>query len=213
MNAQKVLMVGFNKKGYLMVNPLVCRIFGVHSCDFVETEDMLFTYEQAVEALFISTFYLGLDFKRRIQKIRDLLGGIRIICYAAHTIDHRIGVYMAKTGIDVLYANIEDDHEYEKAVYAIRNNQRFFPKNVREALLSDYVVEPVRFLQLSRKEREWLNLTVRGLSVKEIADEMHVTNGTVSSMRKNTLRKMGVRTTHELLHLVHMYNYIPSKEF
>ena len=206
-------MVGFNKKGYLLVNPLVCLLFGIQSCEFVETEEQLFTYDQTVEALFISTFYLGLDFKNRIKKIRDFMGGIRIICYATHRIEHCIGKYMAKSGIDILYANIDTDPEYEKVMFAIRNNQRYFPKNVRDALCSNGLDEPVKFFQLSLKERESLDLTIKGLAVKEIAEAMNVSTGTVSSMRKHTMTKLGAQTTQELIHLAHMYNFVPGEEF
>ncbi len=213
MDARIVLMVGFCAKGYFTLEPLICKVYGILKCDRVETVEDLPRHEGFIDSIFISLFYLGLDFEKKIKKIRNLLPGIQIVCYASHFVNVQIGAHLIRSGIDVLYANVDSPEEYAKAVDGIRNHHRYYPKNVRDAFASDEVGEPAGFLHLSPKEREWLDLTIKGNSVKDIQAAMNVSHGTVSSMRKNTIRKMGVKTTHQLLYRAFLYNFGRGGEF
>ncbi len=208
MNEKEVVMVGFDSKAFLILQPLVCKLFGIANCDCVETETELFHYESCVAALFVSTGYFGFDFTARVARIRAFFGSITIICYAAHMIEGRIGTFMAKAGIDVLYANIDSKNEYDRASFAIRNRQRYFPRNVRDVLFAQDAQVPVKFFQLTGKEKECLLLTVRGLSIKEIGKEMRISHGTVSAMRRNTQTKIGARSTSEMIYLARMYRFV-----
>jgi DNA-binding CsgD family transcriptional regulator len=53
--------------------------------------------------------------------------------------------------------------------------------------------------QLTHREHEILAHIANGLSNKEIADKLRISNNTVANHRKNMRMKMGVKSTIELL--------------
>lgn len=207
MNVQKVVMVGFCSKGYFTLEPLICKLYGVTKCEQVATVEELTKYEGFIDSIFISLTYLGLDFNLKLKKIRKMLPAVQIVCYAAHHVNVQIGVHLIRSGVDTLYANVNTAAEYEKAADGIQNKHRYYPKNIRDAMASDEHHEPCGFLLLTVREREWLNLLLKGYSIKKIKEIMQISHGTVSSMRKTTLLKMGVETTHQLLFRAFIYNF------
>lgn len=213
MDARKVLMVGFCAKGYFTLEPLICKVYGITKFEYVETIEQIAEYDGIIDSVFVSLFYLGLDFEKKIRMVRNFQPGVQIVCYASHYVNMQIGMHLIRYGIDVLYANIDNSEEYEKVVNGIRNQHRYYPKNVRDGFASDDLHEPAGFLHLSPKEREWLDLTIKGNSVKDIQAAMNVSHGTVSSMRKNIIRKLGVKTTHQLLYRAFLYNFGRGGEY
>lgn len=73
--------------------------------------------------------------------------------------------------------------------------------------------------QLTNRERELLAALARGLSTKEIAHLLMISEHTVSKHRKNICKKLGVHSTAELIvfAVIHSWpapnktNDIPSK--
>ncbi len=55
---------------------------------------------------------------------------------------------------------------------------------------------------LTEREREVLTCLMEGLSSKQIADRLHISENTVANHRKNMLRKTGARSSTELLYLI-----------
>jgi DNA-binding NarL/FixJ family response regulator len=68
--------------------------------------------------------------------------------------------------------------------------------------LSTYKIYEDRFLlkqKLSRRESEVLKHIVMDKSTKEIAEELYISNQTVSAHRKSIMRKLGANTTANLI--------------
>ncbi|MDB6168267.1 MAG: DNA-binding response regulator [Verrucomicrobia bacterium] len=75
--------------------------------------------------------------------------------------------------------------------------------SVRAALRHDAEIRAVqaRLAGLTERERQVLGLVAGGMLNKEVADACRVTERTVKFHRANLVRKLGVRTAAELIHL------------
>ncbi|HEV2700449.1 MAG TPA: response regulator [Steroidobacteraceae bacterium] len=111
--------------------------------------------------------------------------------------------------------------EVQMAVEAMRHGAfNYLQKPIRRAELTDSVRRALeldkdnrsmlaqidvireRIAALTPKEREVMNLVVRGLSNKEVAQEMKVSHRTVEVHRAHVMEKMGATST---AHLVRMF--------
>ncbi len=59
---------------------------------------------------------------------------------------------------------------------------------------------------LTRREKEILLCIAEGLSSKQIAHRLDISENTVSNHRKNMLSKTGARSSAELIHLYNNYS-------
>lgn len=76
------------------------------------------------------------------------------------------------------------------------NGQVYISNNLKESTLGDTKLRP----QLSNRETEVLEHLSKGLSSREIADLLFITEHTVNSHRKNLLKKFKCNTTAQMLH-------------
>ena len=65
--------------------------------------------------------------------------------------------------------------------------------------LMEIMLDQKSDLNISRREKEVLQLIATGLSTKEIADQLFISNTTVISHRKNLLQKFTAKNTAELI--------------
>ena len=70
------------------------------------------------------------------------------------------------------------------------------------------MIAPLNYgIQLTRREKEILQFIAAGLSSKEIADKLFISEHTVSNHRKNMLRKKGAKSSAQLVQLsINMLN-------
>ncbi|MCD1653598.1 LuxR C-terminal-related transcriptional regulator [Treponema zuelzerae] len=207
MDTRNVMMVGFCSKGILLFSPLVQEIYGVPACKSVSTIEELAQYNDMIDSIFLSALYIGLDIESKISRIRKLQPGIQIVVMASHYIHPCAGKKIISSGADVLYANIDNETEYKNVLSAVRNKFRYYPKDVRDAFNNQEPTDQKNFFDLTPKERQCLELTLNGISVKSTAHTMHVTTGTVGNMRKSIKDKMGANSLVEMLQTAFMYNY------
>ena len=207
MDTRKVMMVGFCCKGFLLFSPLVQVLYGVPTCESVATIEELEEYDGMIDSIFLNALYIGLDIETRIQRIRKLQPGIQIVVMASHFIHPCAGKMIISSGADILFANIDTKSEYKNVQTAVRNKFRYYPQDVRDAFKNKEATDQKTFFDLTPKEKQCLELTLNGTSVKETAETMHITNGTVGNMRKKIKDKMGATSLIEVLQRAFEYNY------
>jgi DNA-binding NarL/FixJ family response regulator len=95
-----------------------------------------------------------------------------------------------------------DSDEIVQAVYATAKGQKFFCAKVVDIILEKHFsvqnqhCEPS---QLSQRETEIVQLIAEGFTGREIADKLFLSHHTVSTHRKNILKKLHVNSTSELV--------------
>ncbi len=75
-----------------------------------------------------------------------------------------------------------------RAIQAVQAGQRYIPTTIARRL-----AERPPCSDLSQRELEVLQLVVKGMSNKELADQLHITEHTAKSHLKNILGKLNVR--------------------
>jgi DNA-binding NarL/FixJ family response regulator len=129
--------------------------------------------------------------RRRLPDVRVLV--ISVQCTQAavlDAIDARAGGYMLKDA---------SPQELVQAVRAVAANMSYFSPAVAR-LLADRVAEQrPGGVQLSAREREVVQLLAEGNRLSDIAARLFISVQTVKSHRASAMRKVGARTTADLI--------------
>ncbi|WP_296699480.1 LuxR C-terminal-related transcriptional regulator [Algoriphagus sp.] len=64
-----------------------------------------------------------------------------------------------------------------------------------------------REISLTKKEKEIVKLILNGMESKEISNELNISFNTVSTHRKNILRKLGARNVGEMIKILASYDF------
>jgi len=207
MRIQKVVMLGFTERTKLLFTPLVKHLYRVECCTCCQTIDEFAEYPDMVDSLFACVSYLGFDCEEKIGRIRTMRPRIQIVVLSLHSLSNHMGMNLIRSGADILFANVEDGVEYKKMQSAIEHNLKYYPPNVREAF-NDHSGNTNQYrIKLPAREVECLQLTMQGLSVKEIADAMHISIGSVGNLRKRTMRRIGANSSIDMIRLAFMYTF------
>jgi DNA-binding NarL/FixJ family response regulator len=207
MRIQKVVMVGFSERTKLIFAPLVKQLYRVESFVCCRTIDELAEHTDMVDSLFMSASYLGFECESIIARIRTMRPRVQIVVLAMHSMSNYIGMYLIRSGVDILFANVDDSNEFMKLQDAVENNLKYYPPNVREAFNDSNLNSIERRIRMPARETECLNLTMKGLSVKEIAEEMNISIGSVGNLRKRTMQRIGAHSFIEMVHLAFIYTF------
>jgi len=95
-----------------------------------------------------------------------------------------------------------DEEEIRSAIIAASKNQKFFCNKILDILLEKHHKnenDDCLPTELTVRELEIVKLVVDGISTKEIADRLHLSHHTISTHRKNVMRKLQIKTTPELV--------------
>ena len=163
-------------------------------------------YNDALEILskhYISIMLLDLNFESDYysgftiaKKVKELYPKIKIIILTQQA---KIDNY------EILFNDINVDGYLDKqlgveetlaALEAVRNNEKYIDSNIKSML------QIGKWLDISNREKQIINLLTNGLTQKEIASKLFISNRTVESHIKNLTQKIGAKNS---VHLVSIY--------
>jgi two-component system response regulator NreC len=91
-----------------------------------------------------------------------------------------------------------------RAIKAVHRGEAFLSPTISRSVIQDYV-EKTKLLEvgsrydlLTNREREVLQLTAEGYSIKDIAAHLSISDKTVRTHRKNLVQKLDIHSTAEL---------------
>jgi DNA-binding NarL/FixJ family response regulator len=208
MKSLRVLLFGFCNMAEYIFAPLVREIVGVREVETVYTmNDLIHTdNSRLVDILVFNAMAIGFNMDNQLQRMKLQFPEAFIICFSPHRLSDFICMKIVKNGIDVLLANIDCRTEYQRATAAIQVRRRYYPPVLRRMIEERTCPADRGYRFLSRKEHAMLVLTLKGLTLKEIANELSVAETTACTTRKNAFRKMGVRSLVELVKVGYQYN-------
>ena len=123
---------------------------------------------------------------------------IRTIVISMHD-DGNYVVKAIKLGVQgYLYKNV-DDAELIEAIRTVAGGDKYFNQEVSAKMASVMAFGATAPKELSRKEKEVLNLLSKGMITKEIAEKLYISTRTVESHRANMMKKLDVKNTAELI--------------
>ncbi|WP_457611082.1 LuxR C-terminal-related transcriptional regulator [Lutibacter sp.] len=94
-----------------------------------------------------------------------------------------------------------DEGELINAVFAIANNEKFYCNKIINIILEKKLTtnDDCDPTSLSQRETEITTLIAKGMTSKEIAVKLFLSPHTVNTHRKNIMKKLGVKSTSELV--------------
>ncbi len=123
----------------------------------------------------------------------------RIMVLTAHVANYPV-IKLKKSGVmGVLDKSQTDGPELRKAIAAVSGWRTYYSESV-ERSFRDMIQEPTAFYKtLSPREEQILKDFGRGLSNREVAGRLGISEATVQGHRRNIMAKTGVRSTPELI--------------
>ncbi len=208
MNSLRVLLFGFCNMAEYIVSPLVREIVGVREVETVYSMKELSDVDsdRLVDVLVFNAMAIGFNMDNQLQRMKLQFPEAFFVCISPYPLSEYISMKFMKSGIDVLLSNIECKTEYQRAVAAIQYRRRYYPPGLRRIIEERTCISDRGFRFLTRKEHAMLVLTLKGLTLKEIAHELSVAETTACTTRKHVFRKIGVQSLIELVRVGYHYN-------
>jgi len=132
-------------------------------------------------------------------RLRDANTAARVVALSAFA-DKRFVTAMVRAGASAYVTKSAAGTELVRAIRAVAAGQGYFSPEIAGAVASELRDRPLagEAAPLARREREVLRLIAEGARSPAIAEQLHVSVGTIEVHRRNIMRKLGVRTVAEL---------------
>lgn len=116
-------------------------------------------------------------------------------------------VSMLEAGVKGFLLKTVEEYELHKAIELVADNKNYFSDELLPVLTNSLVNrksktsghEPELREELTKREMEVLNLICKGFTIKEIADQLFISQRTVDGHKANLFRKTGVDSSVKLV--------------
>ncbi len=115
---------------------------------------------------------------------------------------HNEGNYIAKCVKEGAYGYLlknADEKELLKSIRTVAKDKKYFSAEISKKMINFMSENPISVDVLTNKEAQVLKLIAKGLTTKEIASKLFVSNRTIETHRANILKKTEVKNTAELI--------------
>jgi two-component system NarL family response regulator len=131
-------------------------------------------------------------------RLRDAGLAAKIVALSAFA-DKPFATAMVRAGASAYVTKSAAGTELVQAIRAVAEGKGYFSPEVAGALAAELRDRPTgEGAPLARREREVLRLIAEGVRSLAIAEQLHVSVGTVEVHRRNIMRKLGLRTVADL---------------
>ncbi|MFO1216879.1 MAG: response regulator transcription factor [Burkholderiaceae bacterium] len=137
----------------------------------------------------------GMELAARLRRP----GGPAIVALSAYT-DKRFVTEMLRSGASAYVTKSAAGTELVRAIRAVAAGQSYLCPEVAGALIAEVAqgAQAGAAQRLGRRERDVLRLIAEGHRSAAIAEQLHISLGTVEVHRRNIMRKLDLRTVAEL---------------
>lgn len=138
------------------------------------------------------------------RKIKAKLPDVKILILSMH-LDLRMIIEVLQAGADAYTLKDSEPSELLTAVKNVLAGKMYLSSKVIKLLVRDYISKhsvPLSLEQLkdlSARERQVLSLISESKSIREIAEELHISRSTADTHKANLMRKLGCENTNELI--------------
>jgi len=105
---------------------------------------------------------------------------------------------LAKLGVNALLGKTQHTNQLISAIHAVYAGSNYFPSENLVTGQSGISQNPAANLALTKREFEVVRLFASGLSINEIAEQLHRTKQTISSQKTSAMRKLGIARDADL---------------
>jgi len=132
------------------------------------------------------------------QQVRERFPGVRLLALSMHEDLEYVRGFLQAGGMGYV-SKAAVDHELVDAVLAVARGERYLNPALAMRLAMEMAREEVSEASLSPREEEVLRLLAQGLSHKEVAERLGISEKTVATYRERGMEKLGLRSRSELL--------------
>ncbi|MEQ8472748.1 MAG: response regulator transcription factor [Marinoscillum sp.] len=145
------------------------------------------------------------------QKLKQADPGVKIIMLTMHD-DSEYILKSMQYGADGYLLKDTNKAEFNKAVKMVHNGQKYFSGDISTTIVNSFLnnggpattdsvasPESTTDYQLTKREKQILNLIYEGVSNKDIADTLDKSIRTIETHRFNIMKKLEVNNITELL--------------
>lgn len=134
-----------------------------------------------------------------LEEFKELYSDLKIIMLTMHD-EAQYVVQSIKKGADGYLLKDSDENELLEAIDTVISGKRYFKERVSELILQDLSTEANKGKDiLSQREKEIVQLVAKGLTTKEIADQLFVSIRTVETHRAKIMKKLQVSNSAEMI--------------
>ncbi|WP_337264868.1 MULTISPECIES: response regulator transcription factor [unclassified Serratia (in: enterobacteria)] len=132
-----------------------------------------------------------------LSHIRRIKPQLKIVVFT--TLENQaLAQELAKIGVNGVLGKTQHTSQLISAIHAVYAGSNYFPTNDLITGQSGIKQNPASHLALTKREMEVVRLYVSGLSVNEIASQLHRTKQTISSQKASAMRKLGISRDADL---------------
>jgi two-component system response regulator NreC len=132
------------------------------------------------------------------RQIRERFPGVRLLALSMHEDLEYVRGFLQAGGQGYV-SKAAVDQELLDAVLAVARGERYLNPTLAMRLAMEMVREEALEASLSPREEEVLRLLAQGLSHKEVAERLGISEKTVATYRERGMEKLGLRSRSELL--------------
>lgn len=148
--------------------------------------------ENPMDVLFQDVKFGTSDARDFMAEIRQNYPRLKILAISTFN-DQATVKILVKQGIDGYISKTDDSRELLAALESLEKGEMYISPEVRKS------ASPAEELSLTSGERKVLSLIVEGLTTREIAETIHLSEKTVEIYRSNLLVKFDVRNVATLV--------------
>ncbi|MBK9108961.1 MAG: response regulator transcription factor [Saprospiraceae bacterium] len=167
-----------------------------------------------VDLLFLDLNLGDADSGQMIPKFKELHPQLRILCISMYT-DSKVVRDVLKKGADGFLSKNAEMLELENAIETVMDGEIFMGSDIKLTDVNRKNVQSKlninRFNaahQLTKREKEILDLVAKGKSNKDIAALLFISKDTVSAHRKSLMRKLNVKNASGLIKAAYEFNLL-----
>jgi DNA-binding NarL/FixJ family response regulator len=145
----------------------------------------------------------GVELTKKIKKLSK--GVIKVLILSMHADNYHIKQCF-EAGANGYLLKDFDKSELFAAIDKVMKNEVYTSKTVSSILAANYINQefsskhnPSAKIEITKREKEIIELISAGYSNKEIAEKINLSTSTVDVHRYNILKKMNVKNTAEMI--------------
>ena len=149
-----------------------------------------------IDFSFIDVNKNNINIVKRLSKIRRKFKGSKIMILDSKK-DIELFIKSVDYGIDGYILNIDDKDEFIYIIKKVLNGKKFYDSELLQYTIHNEKTN--NEIDLTNREKCVLNYVCKGLSNKDIANELRVTDYTIKKQVSNILSKLHLRNRQDII--------------
>ena len=179
------------------VNNLFNDTLNCHNINTISNTNELLNEElKSINFLFIDINKDNIEILKRLSKIKDKNKKPKIMVLDSKR-DMAICEKAIEYGVDGYTLNISDKEEFVYMINKILNGKKFYDPEVLQYKISEVSVNNENIL--TNKENSVLKYVCKGLTNKNIAEELNVTDYTIKKHVSSILHKLNLKSRKDII--------------